>query len=67
MPTSHHIILVGLDDQSRSVVESCLPNDRFKITQVDPVVFQFSSEASGRFTVVGAEDSAESLASDDRA
>ncbi len=36
MPTSHCIILAGLDDQSRSVVESCLPNDQFKITQVDP-------------------------------
>ena len=36
MPTSRCIILAGLDDQSRSVVESCLPNDQFKITQVDP-------------------------------
>ncbi len=36
MPTSRCIILVGLDDQSRSVVESCLPNDQFKITPVDP-------------------------------
>ncbi len=36
MPTSRCIILEGLDDQSRSVVESCLPNDQFKVTQVDP-------------------------------
>ncbi len=36
MPTSRCIILAGLDDQSRSVVESCLPNDQFKVTQIDP-------------------------------
>ena len=36
MPTSRCIILAGLDDQSRSVIESCLPNDQFEITQVDP-------------------------------
>jgi len=36
MPTSRCIILAGLDDQSRSVVESCLPNDQVKIIQVDP-------------------------------
>ncbi len=36
MPTSRCIILAGLDDHSRSVVESCLPSDQFKITQVDP-------------------------------
>ena len=36
MPTSRCIILAGLDDQSRSVIESCLPNDQFTVTQVDP-------------------------------
>ncbi len=36
MPTSPYIILAGLDDQSRSVIESCLPNDQFEVTQVDP-------------------------------
>ncbi len=35
MPTSRCIILAGLDDHSRSVVESCLPNDH-KIIQADP-------------------------------
>ena len=44
MPTSHRIILVGLDDQSRSVLGSCLPNDRFKITQVDPASTNDSHE-----------------------
>ena len=28
--------LEGLDDQSRSVIESCLPNDEFKVIQVHP-------------------------------
>lgn len=36
MPTRRCIILAGLDDQSRSVIESCLPDDQFTITQVDP-------------------------------
>ncbi len=36
MPTSRCIILAGLGDQDRSVIESCLPNDQFKVTQVDP-------------------------------
>ncbi len=36
MPTSRCIILAGLDDQSRRVIESCLPNDQFKVTEVDP-------------------------------
>ncbi len=36
MPTSRCIIQAGLDDQNRSVIESCLPNDQVKITQVDP-------------------------------
>ena len=36
MPTSRCIILAGLDDQTRSVIESCVPNDQFEITQVDP-------------------------------
>ncbi len=35
MPASRCILLAGLDDQSRSVIESCLPNDQFTITQVD--------------------------------
>ena len=36
MPTRRCIILAGLDAQSQSVVESCLPTDQCKITQVDP-------------------------------
>ena len=36
MTTNRCIILAGLDDQSRSVIESCLPNDQFEVTQVDP-------------------------------
>ena len=36
MRKSRCIILAGLDDQSRSVIESCLPNDQFEITQIDP-------------------------------
>ena len=36
MSKSRRIILAGLDDQSRSVIESCLPNEQFKVTQVAP-------------------------------
>ncbi len=35
MPTSHCIILAGLDAQSQSVVESCVPNHQCKLTEVD--------------------------------
>ena len=35
MPTSGCIILEGLDDQDRSVIESCLPNDQFTVTQLE--------------------------------
>ena len=36
MSKSRRIVLAGLDDQSRSVIESCLPNEQFKVTQVAP-------------------------------
>ncbi len=35
MPTSRCIILAGLDDQSRSVIDSCLPSHQLEITQVE--------------------------------
>ena len=35
MPPSHCIIVVGLDDQNRRVIEACLMEDRFKIVVVD--------------------------------
>jgi len=35
VPTSRCIILAGLDDQSQSVLESCVPKDQCKLTRVD--------------------------------